>query len=426
MLLAIPVAVLAGAGVVRVPVRPAAAPRIPVLRVRAWCRHRSARDGPPKRAPAGRHLGFILGFSVVFVLTGALFGGRRRRPADQRQRLITVIAWRHHHRPGRRLRRLAADAAAGGASTWSPGSACWASPLLGIVFGLGWTPCIGPALSVVLTLALNEGSAARGGILAFAYALGLGLPFLAFAVAFTAAGPTPASSWMKHQGAPAADRRRVDDGGGPGHGGRLVGLRSSRVLRQWAVDLRDHPVTDADRARRWRPVELLRWAWGQLTSMRTALMMLFLLALAAIPGSMIPQQSISPISVVDFKRANPVWDSIFEPLGLYDVYTSPCLLRRLSAAVRLARSGASCRGSGKYRTAVRKPPPSLPARIERLPATDRGTVEVPTRRGVRRRADGGCGPSATGSGASTTGCRPNAATSARPATSSSTSPWWRC
>ena len=116
----------------------------------------------------------------------------------------------------------------------------------------------------------------------------------------------------------------------------------------------------ADPGRALGPLQLLRWAWGQLTSMRTALMLLFLLALATVPGSMIPQQSISPISVLDFKRDNPFWDSILEPLGFYDVYTSPafsavylllfvsligCILVALLPVIYGAASGAPTRGS---------------------------------------------------------------------------------
>ena len=92
-----------------------------------------------------------------------------------------------------------------GHGTWrmgggvAPAVGLAAAPLLGIVFGLGWTPCIGPTLSVVLTLALNEGTALRGAVLALAYALGLGVPFLVAGLAFDRFAGT--MEWVRlHQG----------------------------------------------------------------------------------------------------------------------------------------------------------------------------------------------------------------------------------
>ena len=150
------------------------------------------------RASRGRVLAgtllFVAGFALVFVATGALIGSLGgllltwRRPITVVVGLLTIAlgllfaGWLPIGRGTMRLNVV-------------PKVGVAAAPLLGIVFGLGWTPCIGPALSVVLNLALNEATALRGGLLAFVYALGLGLPFVIAGLAFTRMGR--AIGWVK-------------------------------------------------------------------------------------------------------------------------------------------------------------------------------------------------------------------------------------
>ena len=126
-----------------------------------------------------------------------------------------------------------------------------------------------------------------------------------------------------------------------------------------------------------RTTEFLRWCWTQLTSMRTALIMLFMLALAAVPGSMIPQESISPIEVADFKAANPTLNVVFEPLGMYSVYTS-VWFSAIYLLLFVSLVGCILPRVALYARALRKPPPKLPSRLERLPVNQATAINGST------------------------------------------------
>jgi cytochrome c-type biogenesis protein len=78
---------------------------------------------------------------------------------------------------------------------WVPATGIAGAPLLGIVFGLGWTPCLGPTLVTITALSLNTASATQGAILGVFYSLGLGIPFLLVAIGF--GWVATSVSWVK-------------------------------------------------------------------------------------------------------------------------------------------------------------------------------------------------------------------------------------
>ncbi|WP_326597669.1 cytochrome c biogenesis CcdA family protein [Streptomyces sp. NBC_01803] len=127
---------------------------------------------------------FVLGFSAVFVSTGALFGGMGSELLEHQETLsrifgaLTILlgvmfAGLLPRLGGREFRFHV-----------KPGVGLVGAPMLGVVFGIGWTPCIGPTLGAVQFLAFSEATAARGALLTFVYCMGLGLPFIVAALAF--------------------------------------------------------------------------------------------------------------------------------------------------------------------------------------------------------------------------------------------------
>lgn len=120
---------------------------------------------------------FVLGFSVVFISFGAIFGGLGNQLVaneDLISRVLGVITiflgfiflGKFPFAPTFRPTIKTTGGLVG-------------APLLGILFGVGWTPCIGPSLAAVQTLAFQESSAVRGALLSLGYCFGLGLPFIA-------------------------------------------------------------------------------------------------------------------------------------------------------------------------------------------------------------------------------------------------------
>lgn len=115
-------------------------------------------------------------------------------------------------------------------------------------------------------------------------------------------------------------------------------------------------------------VAFLRFLWAQLTSMRTALTLLFLGALAAIPGSLIPQRPVSPAQVEQFQRDNETLGRIYDALGLFNVYTSGWF-SAIYLLLLISLLGCIIPRCAQFIRALRAEPVKVPARLDRLPVS---------------------------------------------------------
>ncbi|MEU9034682.1 cytochrome c biogenesis protein CcdA [Streptomyces sp. NPDC048352] len=147
------------------------------------------------RMLAGASL-FVLGFTAVFVSTGALFGQFGDVFQGENKEIVTRVMgglvillglFFMGAIPGLTMREFRFHR--------KPTAGLLGAPVLGVLFGIGWTPCMGPTLAAVNTLSIDQASAGRGALLMVVYCLGLGLPFILAAIAFRKA--LGAFGWVK-------------------------------------------------------------------------------------------------------------------------------------------------------------------------------------------------------------------------------------
>jgi cytochrome c biogenesis protein len=149
------------------------------------------------------------------------------------------------------------------------------------------------------------------------------------------------------QAGPAETSAPQPSGGGPGPGDQGTGRVSPFGARGW-----------------------LRWAWRQLTSMRTALILLFLLAVGSVPGSLLPQQGVDPAAVHQYYTSHPALAPWLARLSLFNVFAAPWFA---AIYLLLFLSLAGCVVPRTFRLArsARALPPPAPRNLTRLPSSAR-------------------------------------------------------
>ncbi|WP_314146821.1 cytochrome c biogenesis protein CcdA [uncultured Leifsonia sp.] len=177
LLLALPIALLAGLVSFA---SPCVLPLVP-----GYLAYVGGTTDPGAKRDRGRVLTgvalFVLGFALVFIAYGAAFGAlgfwlvRWQEVVIRVMGVVVILLGLVFIGQFSFLQRTIKP-------SWRPATGLIGAPLLGIVFGLGWTPCIGPTLGAILSLSVGSGSPWRGALLMLVYCIGLGIPFLLVAL----------------------------------------------------------------------------------------------------------------------------------------------------------------------------------------------------------------------------------------------------
>jgi cytochrome c biogenesis protein len=180
----------------------------------------------------------------------------------------------------------------------------------------------------------------------------------------------------KHDAMTGLAPDEADDAGQAG----ATGQAEQAVLAEDAWP--DTPVTSRKpRTGGLGVVGWLRWTWRQLTSMRTALILLFLLALASVPGSVLPQEGIDPAAVTQYYQSHPELAPILNRLSLFSVFAAPWFA---AIYLLLFTSLAGCVLPRTFRLvgAARQKPPRAPSNLARLPASASYRTDLPPARAL--------------------------------------------
>jgi cytochrome c biogenesis protein len=163
-----------------------------------------------------------------------------------------------------------------------------------------------------------------------------------------------------------------------------------------AQRLSSAPVEDDEEPAAGTPVGIgllgwLRWFWRQLTSMRIALVLLFLLSLAAIPGSLVPQEGENPVRAQEFRAAHRTLAPIYDKIGMFHVFSS-VWFSAIYILLFVSLAGCIVPRTWQFARVLRSRPPAAPRNLTRLPVhatwrTDAAPADVlaAAQRTLRRR-----------------------------------------